>query len=87
LHFHLFLVTTQPTPGLKLFVDLQLLEIQCFSKDGFAEKHPACPDDNTAAEECLESSQWLARTRTLIIDLFSGKQFSLKNRRPLSDSS
>lgn len=40
----------------------------------------ACPDDSTAADECQISADWLQRTRTLISDLFSGKQFSLQRR-------
>lgn len=47
----------------------------------------ACPDDDTAVDACVNSSKWLARTRTLISDLFSGKQFSLERHDPLAGSS
>ena len=37
----------------------------------------ACPDDDSAPANCEASAGWLARTRLLIQDLFSGKQYSL----------
>lgn len=36
-----------------------------------------CPDDDTAPASCEVSAGWLARTRLLIKDMFSGKQYSL----------
>ncbi|WP_157736478.1 LTA synthase family protein [Granulosicoccus antarcticus] len=49
----------------------------------------ACPDDATAPASCETSANWLARTRLLIKDLFSGKQFSLSHSpsaSPLNES-
>ncbi len=37
----------------------------------------ACPDDDTAPASCEASANWLARTRLLIKDMFSGKQYSM----------
>ncbi|MGQ7845554.1 LTA synthase family protein [Granulosicoccus sp. 3-233] len=37
----------------------------------------ACPDGANAPASCEASAGWLARTRLLIQDLFSGKQYSL----------
>ena len=44
----------------------------------------ACPDDDTAPASCDVSAGWLARTRLLIQDLFSGKQYSLSESQPAS---
>lgn len=44
-----------------------------------------CPDDDTAVEDCTQSAKWLERSRILISDLFSGKQYSLENHTTLSD--
>ncbi len=38
----------------------------------------ACPDDLSAPPDCKDSASWLARTRLLISDVFTGKQFSLR---------
>jgi len=38
----------------------------------------SCPNDGSAPAACAESADWLARTRTLISDVFSGRQFSLQ---------
>ncbi|NND92762.1 MAG: LTA synthase family protein [Granulosicoccus sp.] len=37
----------------------------------------ACPDETVVAANCAASASWLARTRLLINDLFTGKQYSL----------
>lgn len=42
----------------------------------------ACPNDDSAPVSCQASASWLARTRLLIQDLFSGKQYSLSELRP-----
>lgn len=46
----------------------------------------ACPDDNTAASNCTASAHWLSRTRVLINDIFTGKQYSLRQLMPLTGS-
>lgn len=47
----------------------------------------ACPDGQNAPASCEASASWLARTRLLIQDLFSGKQYSLSELQPATADS
>lgn len=46
----------------------------------------ACQPDGDVAAGCEESSNWMARTRTLIADIFTGKQHSLSKLPANADS-
>jgi len=54
--------------------------------DVFGNKAIVCPDDETAPVDCTDSADWLARTRLLISDIFTGNQLSLKILQTPNDS-
>ena len=50
-----------------------------------ADQTHACPTIVDASAACAASAQWLTRTRLLIDDLFTGKQFALERLKSLKD--
>jgi len=45
-----------------------------------------CEPDDQSKPGCQVSANWMKRTRTLIADIFTGKQFSLEKLKPFGDS-